>query len=55
MSHADCRDLSRIIPFVDAFVMPVTRSREDEYLKLAKNSARIWMDHGALSYVEARG
>jgi len=40
--------------YVDAFVMPVLTAREDEYLKWAQISAKAWLEHGALSYAEAR-
>lgn len=42
------------MPYVDAFVMPVLRSREADYIAWAKLGAKAWLEHGALSYVESR-
>ena len=38
--------------YVDVFVLPVPRSRLDDYRKLAELGARVWMDAGALTYAE---
>jgi uncharacterized protein YbaA (DUF1428 family) len=38
--------------YVDGFVIPVPKRKLDEYRKLARLSGRIWMDNGALEYVE---
>ena len=40
------------MPYVDGFVIPVPKKRLADYKKLARLAARVWMDHGALSYVE---
>ena len=40
--------------YVDVFVTPVRKPREAEYLELVKTSQKMWADHGALTYVEAR-
>ncbi len=40
--------------YVDAFVMPVIAAREAEYQAWARLAHQVWLDHGALSYVEAR-
>ena len=42
------------MPYIDAFVTPVLKAREAEYLEMAKLGAAVWQEHGALSYVEAR-
>ena len=34
-------------------VIPVKRDRVDEYKKMAKISAKLFMKHGAISYAEA--
>lgn len=39
--------------YVDGFLVPVTRDRIDEYLRMASDVGRIWIDHGALSVTEA--
>jgi uncharacterized protein YbaA (DUF1428 family) len=38
--------------YVDGFVVPVPKNKIDAYRKMAKLGAKIWMEHGALSYVE---
>lgn len=39
--------------YVDYFVMPVPEASIDAYKKLAKISAKVWTEHGALHYVES--
>jgi uncharacterized protein YbaA (DUF1428 family) len=39
--------------YVDGFVTPVPRKKRAAYLALARKSARVWMEHGALEYREA--
>lgn len=39
--------------YVDAYVVPVPNEHLDAYKKLAKLSAKVWMEHGALEYREA--
>jgi uncharacterized protein YbaA (DUF1428 family) len=41
--------------YVDGFVMPMPKRNLAAYRRLARAAARIWMDHGALAYVEAAG
>lgn len=38
--------------YVDGFVLPVPRKNIDTYKKWAKVSAKVWLDHGAIDYVE---
>lgn len=38
--------------YVDGFVLPVPKARLDEYRKLARKAGKVWMEHGALQYVE---
>ncbi|CAN1541179.1 COG5507 Uncharacterized conserved protein [Paracoccaceae bacterium] len=40
--------------YVDVFVTPVRLPREAEYLDWVAASQKMWIDHGALSYLEAR-
>ncbi len=41
--------------YTDIFVAPVPKQRSDDYRKIAELSARVWLDHGAISYVEVEG
>lgn len=41
--------------YVDGFVLPVRKDRIEDYKKMAELGRTVWMDHGALSYVEAMG
>jgi uncharacterized protein YbaA (DUF1428 family) len=38
--------------YVDGFVLPVVRSRLDEYKQVARKAGKIWREYGALQYVE---
>jgi uncharacterized protein YbaA (DUF1428 family) len=38
--------------YVDGFVVPVPRSRLDEYRRIARKAGKVWREHGALEYVE---
>lgn len=39
--------------YVDGFVMPIKRDRLDDYKKLARLASKVWMELGALDYVES--
>lgn len=39
--------------YIDGFVLPVPRANLAAYRSLARKAGRIWMEHGALEYVEA--
>ena len=41
--------------YVDGFLLAVPKARLEEYKELARKGRNVWMDHGALSYVEATG
>ncbi len=41
--------------YVDGFVVAVPKKKLAEYRKLARKSGKIWMEHGALAYVECVG
>ena len=43
------------MPYVDGFVVPVKKDRLEEYKALARKAGGVWMEHGALSYVECTG
>lgn len=38
--------------YVDGFVIPVPKKNIAAYKKIAKKAGKIWMDHGAINYVE---
>jgi uncharacterized protein YbaA (DUF1428 family) len=40
--------------YIDLYVVPVIAAREAEYLEQARLSKTVWLEHGALSYTEAR-
>jgi len=39
--------------YMDGFLVPVPRDRLREYRRLARRAGRIWMEYGALQYLEA--
>ena len=41
--------------YVDAFVLPVPKKNLKTYQAIAKKAGKIWLEHGALQYVEAAG
>jgi uncharacterized protein YbaA (DUF1428 family) len=41
--------------YVDGFVVPVPKDRVEDYRKHAATALDVWMEHGALSAVEAMG
>lgn len=41
--------------YVDGFVLAVPKANLDDYKKLANLAGPIWMEHGALAYVECIG
>lgn len=40
--------------YVDAFVLPVQIENEAGYRKMAEGGCTMWMEHGAMSYIECR-
>ncbi|MDZ4677105.1 MAG: DUF1428 domain-containing protein [Oligoflexia bacterium] len=38
--------------YVDGFIVPVPKKKLNAYIKLAKLAGKIWIEHGALEYVE---
>ena len=38
--------------YVDGFVLAVPKENLAAYKEMAKKASEVWMDHGALSYVE---
>ncbi len=41
--------------YVDGFVLPVPKKNVPAYLKMAKLAGKVWLDHGAIDYVECIG
>lgn len=41
--------------YIDGYVLPIPRDCLDEYKRLVKAAAEIWMEHGALDYREYLG
>lgn len=39
--------------YVDGFVLPVPRKKLAAYRRMAQLGGKVWMEHGALQYVEA--
>lgn len=40
------------MPYIDGFVLPVSRANRDAYRTLAENAATLFKEYGALSVVE---
>lgn len=38
--------------YIDGFVVPVPKKNIKAYEKMAKLAAKVWLDHGALEYLE---
>jgi uncharacterized protein YbaA (DUF1428 family) len=38
--------------YVDGFVLPVPRRNTAAYRRMARLAGKVWLDHGALDYVE---
>ena len=43
------------MPYVDGFVLAVPKDKIEAYKALAKMACTVWMEHGALDYVECIG
>lgn len=43
------------MPYVDGFVMVVPTEKLAEYRRMARTASRVWMEAGALQYIEAVG
>ncbi len=41
--------------YIDGFVVPVPRDRVDDYCAMSDTALGLWIEHGALSAVEAMG
>lgn len=38
--------------YVDGFVIPIPKKSLKAYRKMAQDASKVWMDHGAIQYVE---
>lgn len=38
--------------YVDGFVLPIPKSKVDDYKKMARFGRKLWLEHGALDYQE---
>jgi uncharacterized protein YbaA (DUF1428 family) len=38
--------------YVDGFVLPIPKKNAEAYRKVARKAGKVWMEYGALSYVE---
>jgi uncharacterized protein YbaA (DUF1428 family) len=43
------------VSYIDGFVIPVPKKNVATYRRIASRAGRIWMEHGALQYIEAVG
>ena len=43
------------MPYVDGFILAVPKKSLEAYKEIARTAGAVWMDHGALSYVECVG
>lgn len=41
--------------YIDGFVIPLPSQNKELYRKIASKCGKIWMEHGALAYIEALG
>jgi uncharacterized protein YbaA (DUF1428 family) len=41
--------------YVDGFVIPVQKNKLVQYRSMAKQSSKIWLEHGALEFYESVG
>ena len=38
--------------YVDGYVVPVPKSKVDDYRKMAEAAGKVWLEHGALQFTE---
>jgi len=43
------------MPYVDGFVLALPKDKIEAYKALARTACAVWMEHGALDYVECIG
>lgn len=42
-------------PYVDGYVLPISKDKLGAYQNMATDAGKIWMKHGALAYYECAG
>jgi uncharacterized protein YbaA (DUF1428 family) len=47
--------MKKAFNYVDAIVIPVPKKSINAYKKMAKLSAKVWIEHGAIDYAECMG
>jgi uncharacterized protein YbaA (DUF1428 family) len=52
---ADPQPEEMIMPYVDGFILAVPKDRLDDYKRMAELGCKLWMEHGAVSYLESVG
>jgi uncharacterized protein YbaA (DUF1428 family) len=45
--------MENAMAYVDGFVLPVLKKKVSVYRSMAKKSAKVWKDHGALEFYES--
>jgi uncharacterized protein YbaA (DUF1428 family) len=43
------------MPYVDGFVLPIPKAHIEDYRKIAQTAGEVWMELGALAYMECQG
>lgn len=41
--------------YIDGFLLPLPKDKVETYRAISEKAGKIWMDHGALAYVESVG
>ena len=41
--------------YVDGFLLPVPKKNLAAYVRMARKAGKVWMEHGAVSYLECQG
>lgn len=41
--------------YVDGFLLPLAKDKIEEYKAMAEKAGKVWMEHGALEYIECIG
>jgi uncharacterized protein YbaA (DUF1428 family) len=52
LARSDFSRRSDMARYVDAFVIPLPKKNLEAYRRMAAKNSRVWLDHGALEYVE---
>ncbi len=42
-------------PYVDGYVLPISKDKLSDYQEMASKAGKVWMKHGALAYFECKG